>query len=91
MYAAKDKGKDRYEVFDATMSTRAMERFTLEADLRRAIERHEFVVYYMPLVRLDTVRSTDMEALIRWEHPQRGLMPPSDRRPSSSAWPKRPA
>jgi len=78
MYAAKDKGKARYEVFDAAMNTRALERFTLEADLRRAVEHEEFVVYYMPIARLDTVHITGMEALIRWEHPQRGLMPPGD-------------
>jgi diguanylate cyclase (GGDEF)-like protein len=77
MYRAKTKGKSRYEVFDPTMSAPALERLELETDLRRAIERHEFRVYYQPIVQLDTGRIIEAEALVRWQHPERGLVSPA--------------
>ena len=78
MYRAKEKGKARYELFDADMHARAVERLRLENDLRRAVERGEFQVYYQPIVSLDLDRVTGFEALIRWEHPLRGFVPPTE-------------
>ena len=77
MYEAKAKGKDRYEVFDSTMEHRAVERLGLENDLRRAIKRGELRVHYQPKVLLRTGKIVGTEALVRWEHPERGLLPPA--------------
>jgi EAL domain-containing protein (putative c-di-GMP-specific phosphodiesterase class I) len=77
MYRAKSSGKARYEVFDKSMYSRALERLELEQDLRRALEQGELRVYYQPKVHLKSGRVFAMEALVRWEHPQRGLMLPS--------------
>ncbi len=76
MYTAKTKGKCRFEIFEAAMHDTVMARLGMEAELRRAIERHEFVVYYQPIVRLDTAEVIGAEALVRWQHPTRGLVPP---------------
>jgi diguanylate cyclase (GGDEF)-like protein/PAS domain S-box-containing protein len=76
MYRAKHKGKARYEVFEPSMGTDALERLRLENDLRRALERKEFKVYYQPIVTLEGGRITGAEALVRWEHPTRGLLLP---------------
>ncbi|MDP8948517.1 MAG: PAS domain S-box protein [Actinomycetota bacterium] len=76
MYRAKHAGKARYAVFDETMNTRALERLELEHDLRRAVERNEFVVHYQPKVSLATGKIVGFEALARWEHPERGLLLP---------------
>ncbi|HEX8649928.1 MAG TPA: EAL domain-containing protein [Pyrinomonadaceae bacterium] len=78
MYHAKEKGKARYEIFDAVMHARAVARLQLENDLRRAVEREEMVVYYQPIVALDTNKLAGFEALVRWQHPQRGFVSPSD-------------
>jgi diguanylate cyclase (GGDEF)-like protein len=78
MYEAKRRGKARYEVFAAPMTVRAHERLELEIELRRAIERGEFVLHYQPVVDLRTGRIVEVEALIRWRHPLRGLLPPAD-------------
>jgi len=78
MYRAKAGGKARYEVFDQGMGARAMERLELEAGLRHALERGEFVVYYQPKVALATGRIEGLEALVRWQHPGRGLIPPGE-------------
>ena len=77
MYRAKEEGKARHRVFDPSMEEGVRERLRLENDLRRAIERDEFEVYYQPVVALDTGRIVGMEALVRWEHPERGLLSPS--------------
>lgn len=77
MYAAKAKGKARYEVFDSIMEHRAVERLGLENDLRRAIKRGELRVHYQPKVLLRTGKIVGTEALVRWEHPERGLLPPA--------------
>ena len=77
MYRAKANGKARYELFDESMGTHAMERLELERDLRRALDRGEFRVYYQPLVALDDDEICGAEALVRWEHPTRGLVPPA--------------
>jgi len=73
---AKALGKNRYEVFDRGMHAEAMERLRLETDLRRALERGEFVLHFQPLVRLGSGRIAGFEALIRWLHPERGLVSP---------------
>ncbi|HEY7651939.1 MAG TPA: EAL domain-containing protein [Methylomirabilota bacterium] len=78
MYHAKGKGKARYEVFDKSMNAPAQERMDLELDLRNAVARGEFVLHYQPVVDLPTGRITEVEALVRWKHPQRGLLFPAD-------------
>src|SRR5919205_4150674 len=78
MYRAKENGKARYEVFDHGMHARAVSRLQLESDLRQAIENKEFCVYYQPIVCLQTGRLAGFEALVRWNHPRRGLVSPAD-------------
>jgi diguanylate cyclase (GGDEF)-like protein/PAS domain S-box-containing protein len=78
MYRAKATGKARYEVFNTTMHTRAAALLQLETDLRRGLERQEFQLYYQPIVSLKTSKITGFEALIRWQHPQRGLVSPAE-------------
>ena len=78
MYSAKERGKARYEVFDRSMHTRAIERLHLENDLRRGIEREEFAVYYQPITSLSTGRISGFEALARWHHPERGFVSPGE-------------
>lgn len=78
MYHAKEKGKARYEIFDAVMHARAVARLQLENDLRRAIEREELMVYYQPIIALDTDQTAGFEALVRWNHPKKGLVSPAD-------------
>lgn len=78
MYRAKTLGKARYEIFNTDMHTRAVARLQLENDLRRAIERHEFQVYYQPIVSLQSGTIMGFEALVRWEHPTRGLLSPEE-------------
>jgi diguanylate cyclase (GGDEF)-like protein len=76
MYRAKTDGKACYVLFDASMAVPAIERLAVETDLRHAIERREFRVHYQPIVDLATGQMTELEALVRWEHPERGLVPP---------------
>jgi diguanylate cyclase (GGDEF)-like protein len=78
MYRAKENGKARYELFDHGMHARAVSRLQLESDLRQAIENKEFAVYYQPIVALPTGRLAGFEALVRWNHPRRGLVHPGD-------------
>ncbi len=78
MYRAKAAGRARYEMFDRAMHTDALERLQLETDLRRAVELGEFTLHYQPLVSLRTGRVTGLEALVRWQHPERGLVHPAD-------------
>jgi EAL domain-containing protein (putative c-di-GMP-specific phosphodiesterase class I) len=78
LYAAKAKGKGRYEVFDAAMDSRAHERLQTEIELRRAINQNELRVYYQPIVSLSDRQIGGLEALVRWQHPQRGLVSPID-------------
>jgi len=77
MYRAKASGGG-HAVFDATMHAAAVARLQLESDLRQAIERKEFVAYYQPIVSLESGKVTGVEALIRWQHPQRGLISPAE-------------
>jgi diguanylate cyclase (GGDEF)-like protein len=78
MYRAKERGRDRIEVFDETLRERVTKRLELENDLRRAISGGELRTHYQPKVRIDTREIVGVEALVRWEHPERGLVPPGD-------------
>jgi diguanylate cyclase (GGDEF)-like protein/PAS domain S-box-containing protein len=77
MYQAKGGGKGRFEVYEAGMHAAVVERMAMKADLRRAVEAGEFEPHYQPIVDLDTGRVTGVEALVRWHHPERGLMAPA--------------
>jgi predicted signal transduction protein with EAL and GGDEF domain len=77
MYRAKASGGGCYAVFDAEMHHAAVERLRLETELRRAVERREFRVWYQPIVALDSRQVTGFEALVRWQHPERGLLAPA--------------
>jgi diguanylate cyclase (GGDEF)-like protein/PAS domain S-box-containing protein len=76
MYLAKERGRARWEFFDAQSAPHVVERLELEGDLWRAIENHELVVRYQPEVELATGRVRRAEALVRWQHPERGLLDP---------------
>ena len=78
MYSAKTLGKAQYQVFDAKMHTRALTLLQIESDLRRAVEREEFHVNYQPIVSLESGRISGFEALVRWHHPERGVILPSE-------------
>lgn len=78
MYRAKSLGKARYEVFDADMRASVMARLQLETDLRGALEREEFRNFYQPIVALDSGQIVGFEALLRWQHPNRGLVGPEE-------------
>jgi len=78
MYRAKAGGKARHEVFDTAMHTRALKRLRVETELRRAIEREQLRIHYQPIVSLATGRLMGFEALLRWYHPERGLIPPAE-------------
>ena len=78
MYVAKNKGKARYELFDSSMHTAALHRLEVKGDLKRAIENKEFVLHYQPIVDLDEGALVGMEALVRWQHPVRGLIQPAE-------------
>lgn len=76
MYQAKKKGKDCYEVFHDAMHDDAVIRLEMESHLRNAIERNELEIYYQPIVSLNTGRLSGFEALLRWNHPEMGLIMP---------------
>lgn len=78
MYSAKEQGKARYEIFDRTLRDRALQRLELETDLRRALERDEFEVYYQPITSLPLGIVSGFEALARWNHPTKGSIGPGD-------------
>jgi diguanylate cyclase (GGDEF)-like protein len=84
MYHAKDHGEE-YAVFDDRMRARAVSLLQLETDLRYAVERDEFEVYYQPIIDLSDLRLTGFEALVRWRHPSLGLLPPDRFIPISEA------
>ena len=77
MYRAKDMGRACYAFFTSELNVQVSERFDLGNELRRALERDEFVLHYQPQIDLATGRPVGVEALIRWQHPQRGLLPPA--------------
>jgi diguanylate cyclase (GGDEF)-like protein len=78
MYQAKTSHRNRIAVFNAEMSDTTLAKMQLEAALRRAIERHELIPYYQPIVALTTGQIVGFEALLRWQHPERGLISPLD-------------
>jgi diguanylate cyclase (GGDEF)-like protein len=78
MYRAKAQGRAKYHVFNPAMHQEAIQLLELENDLRRAVERQEFLVYYQPIVSLTTGRISGFEALVRWRHPIRGLVSPTE-------------
>lgn len=78
MYRAKAKRAGSLEIFDPSMNAQALARFQMESELRRALERQEFLLYYQPLVSLRTGGIEGWEALVRWKHPDRGMVSPLD-------------
>jgi diguanylate cyclase (GGDEF)-like protein/PAS domain S-box-containing protein len=78
MYTAKSQGKARYQVFERAMHTAVLERLELKADLQRAVEAGEFILYYQPVIVLRTGAVSGVEALVRWQHPERGLIRPME-------------
>ena len=90
MYIAKDQGKNKYCHYLSDMETQAKKKLILESDLRKALQQNEFVLYYQPKLALDSETIIGFEALVRWNHPSRGLVPPWTlflwrKRPSSSS------
>ncbi len=78
MYQAKSKGKARFELFEPQMASAVLRRHDFKEELAKAIEREQMIVQYQPIVALDTGRIVAAEALVRWEHPVRGLVPPAE-------------
>jgi diguanylate cyclase (GGDEF)-like protein/PAS domain S-box-containing protein len=78
MYEAKGRGRSRHVLFDSAMHDRAVGTLNLQMDLRRAVARREFSVVYQPIVSLTDEKLVGFEALVRWDHPQRGLLRPAD-------------
>lgn len=78
MYRAKGSGRNQYQFYTPAMNAQGQKLLTLETDLRRALERGEFLLYYQPQLEFNTGRVVGLEALIRWQHPEHGLMSPMD-------------
>jgi EAL domain-containing protein (putative c-di-GMP-specific phosphodiesterase class I) len=78
LFRAKGAGRARWHFFDEEMHALAVSRLTIEDELRRAIDEHQFVVHYQPIVRLTDATVVGHEALVRWDHPVRGLLHPAD-------------
>ncbi|TKB78061.1 MAG: EAL domain-containing protein [Nitrospira sp.] len=78
MYHAKEEGRNNFQFYSKTMNALAAERLEMENDLRKALERHEFIVYYQPQVEIRTNRIVGAEALVRWLHPHRGMLLPAE-------------
>jgi diguanylate cyclase (GGDEF)-like protein/PAS domain S-box-containing protein len=78
MYRAKAKGRAGHQVFDSAMHEQASKKLSLETEIRRALEREEFQIYYQPIMNLETEALMGFEALVRWKHPERGMIPPFD-------------
>jgi diguanylate cyclase (GGDEF)-like protein len=77
LYRVKEQGRNHYQFWTAEMNSRALERLTLESQLRRALEQHQFLLHYQPQVDLMTGEITGVESLVRWNHPERGLVSPA--------------
>jgi predicted signal transduction protein with EAL and GGDEF domain len=78
MYRAKERGRNNYQFYTPELNKRTREMLSMEGELRRAIERDEFVLHYQPKVSLANGQIAGVEALLRWHHPERGLVPPGD-------------
>ena len=78
LYRAKKMGGNNYQFYAADMNSQAVKRLALETGVRRAIANHEFITYYQPLVHLPTAEVIGAEALVRWQHPEQGILPPAD-------------
>jgi diguanylate cyclase (GGDEF)-like protein len=78
LYRAKKSGGNEYRFYTADMHARASKRFELETSLRHAIDNHEFLLHYQPRVAIDSLEIVGVEALVRWQHPRLGLVPPGD-------------
>ncbi|BAB74005.1 EAL domain-containing protein [Anabaena sp. FACHB-709] len=78
MYRAKDSGRSRYHVFDPAMHEEVIKALEKENDLRRSVEKQEFVIYYQPIISLSTGKISGFEALVRWQHPTHGLIAPTE-------------
>lgn len=78
MYQAKRKGRGSYQVYDQQMHLAIVHRLTLESDLQRAVDYREFIIYYQPIFKIETREITGFEALIRWQHPLRGMVSPGE-------------
>lgn len=78
MYRAKEQGKNNFQMYSPDLDARAVERLGLESSLRHALEREEFLLHYQPRVNLRSGRMTGMEALLRWQHPELGLVSPDE-------------
>ncbi|MHB1581020.1 MAG: putative bifunctional diguanylate cyclase/phosphodiesterase [Acidithiobacillus sp.] len=78
MYYAKENGRNTYKFFEQQMNARAIQRQSIETGLRRALERQEFVLHYQPVIHLLSGKTVGVEALIRWQHPERGILLPEE-------------
>lgn len=78
MYSAKDKGKNNYKFYIPTMNEEVLQRLYLENELHKALERGEFLLHYQPQIHIESKRMIGVEALLRWKHPEKGLLMPSD-------------
>ena len=78
MYHAKNQGKNNYQVYTKELGIECSEKLLLESRLRKAVEKDEFIVYYQPIMDVNTGEVISMEALVRWQHPEKGLIPPLD-------------
>ncbi len=78
MYQAKARGRNCYAIFDETMYAQALRRLNLEREMRQALDRQEFVVYYQPIMSLDSSQLAGFEALVRWQHPELGFISPGE-------------
>lgn len=85
LYRAREQGGDNYQFYTADMNAKAMKRLTLESSLRRALERDEFEVHYQPVLDTHTRKIVGMEALLRWRHPELGLVQPAEFIPLAEA------
>ena len=83
MYHAKEQGRNNFQFYSGSLNAAANERLILEGELRHAIEREEFVVYYQPQIDLRTSSIVGAEALVRWQHPRQGLLPPAEFLPAA--------
>ena len=78
MYQAKQQGRGQYALFEPDMRLQIIHRLHIEHDLRQALDRHELVLHYQPILHLNTMRIKGFEALVRWQHPEKGLVPPTE-------------